>query len=68
MDAQIYQLDDMRSRHNTQQFMATFFQTPLALDGLALIVSATSFWVEYVGAMALFHHRLVSQPCLPDLK
>ena len=68
MDAQVYQLDDMRSRHSSATSTAASSLMPLASDGLALLVSATSFWVEYVAAMALFHHRLLSVDSLPCSK
>ena len=68
MDAQIYQLADMRSARNSRMFMDKFYPMPLISDGLALTLAAMSFWVEYAGAMALFHHRLVSTPSLPGSK
>jgi hypothetical protein len=68
MDAQIYRLDDMRSRLNGPESMEQFSPQHMASAGLALTLAAMSFWVEYAGAMALFHHRLVSQPSLPSSK
>jgi len=59
MDAQVYRLDTSKSARSSRTRTETYFQVPLALDGLALLLSATSFWVEYVAAMALFHHRLL---------
>ena len=63
MDAQIYQLAAMRSLRNGQESMELFSPQQMASDGLALTLAAMSFWVEYAGAMALFHHRLVSPHC-----
>ena len=59
MDAQIYQLDDMRSLHSSAMSTVGSFPTQSASDGLALVLSATSFWVEYAVAMVSFHHRLL---------
>lgn len=68
MDARIYQLDDMRSQHNSRMLMEKFFQMPMTSDGLALLVSATSFWVEYGARMASFHHKILSAGFSPYLK
>ena len=66
MDAQVYRLDTSKSARSSLTPTETYFQAPLASDGLALLLSATSFWAEYAAAMALFHHRLLladSSPC-----
>ncbi len=68
MDAQIYSLDDMRSSRNTPLTTERYFPTQWVSDGLALSLSATSFWVEYAVAMASFHHLLAQAPCLPVSK
>lgn len=68
MDATIYQLDAMRSQRNTRQFMEKCFQMPLASDGLALLTSATAFWVQYGAALASCHHKVLSAAFSPCLK
>lgn len=67
MDATIYQMDDLRLQHNSRMFMEKFSVMPMTSDGLALIVAATSFWVEYGAALASCHHKILSaafSPCL----
>ena len=59
MDAQIYRMDDMRSRRSSATFTGEYFPMQSASDGLALLLSVTSFWVEYGAAMVSFHHRLL---------
>lgn len=68
MDAQIYQLDDMRSQRNTRMFMAKCFPMPLDSGGLALITSVTAFWVAYWAAQASYHHKVLSAAFSPCLK
>lgn len=68
MDAQIYQLDDMRSQRSIRMFMEKFSPMPMTSDGLALLLSATSFWVEYGARMASFHHQILSAGFSPYLK
>ena len=68
MSAQFYRLDDTRLQRNSPMPTESCSPTQLALDGSALLLAATSFWVTYGEALALFHHRLLSQPCLPDWK
>jgi len=63
MDAQIYRMDDMRSRRSSAMSTGESSPTQSASDGLALLLSATSFWVEYGVAMASFHHRLLLSGC-----
>ena len=60
MEAEIYQLESMRSRRNSRMLMARIFPTQLALDTWALTINATLFSVEYWRAMASFHARLLS--------
>ena len=68
MSAQFYQLDDMRLRRNSRTPTESYSPMQLASDGSALLVAATSFWVTYAEAMALFHARLLLSLCSPDLK
>ena len=68
MDAQIYQLDAMRSQRNTRQFMEKCFPMPLDSGGLALVTSVTAFWVAYSAAMVSFHHKVLSAAFSPCLK
>lgn len=68
MDARIYQLDTIRSARNTRMFMERLFPMPLDSDGLALIVAAMSFWVEYGAAAVRFHHQVLSAGFSPCLK
>ncbi len=66
MDAMVFDLDAMRLRRSSPTNTAESFRLPLVSDGLALLVSATSFWAEYAIAMASFHHLLIvtgSSPC-----
>ncbi len=68
MDAQIYQLDTIRSQRNTRMSMGELLPMQLALDGSALLLSAMSFWVEYAVALASFHHSLLLRASLPCSK
>lgn len=68
MDAQIYQLDDMRSQRNTRMFTERCFQTQLVSAGLGLLTSAMSFWVRYGAATVSFHHKVLSAAFSPCLK
>ena len=71
MDATIYQMDDLRQQHSSRMFMEKFSVMPMTSDGLALIVAATSFWVEYGAALASCHHKILSaafSPCLKSQK
>lgn len=68
MDAQIYRMDDMRSRRSSATFTGEYFPMQSASDGLALIQAAMSFWVEYAVAMALFHQQAALAGCLPCSK
>ncbi len=68
MDAQIYQLDTIQSARDTRTFTAKLWPMPLDSAGLALVVSATSFWVAYGAAVARFHHQLLSAACSPFSK
>lgn len=68
MDATIYQLDSLRSARNSRMLMERYFQMPLTADGLALLTSATAFWVQYVANMASYHHKVLSAAFLPCLK
>lgn len=68
MDAQIYQLADMRSRRNTRLFTERCFQTQLVSAGLGLLTNATAFWVAYSAAMVSCHHKVLSSAFSPCLK
>ena len=68
MNAQFYRLDDMRLRRSSRTPTESYSPTQLASDGSALFIAATSFWVTYAEAMALFHARLLLSPCSPDWK
>jgi len=68
MDARIYNLATIRSARNTPTSMARRWPMPLDSDGLALLVSATSFWVAYGAAVARFHHQLLSAAFSPFSK
>lgn len=68
MDAQIYQLESMRSLSSSRMSTEPYCPMQLTSDGLALMLAAMSFWVEYVAAMALFHHQAVLGGCLPFSK
>ena len=68
MDAQIYQLENMRSQRNTRLFTERCFQTQLVSAGLGLLTSATAFWVAYSAATVSFHHKVLSAAFSPCLK
>ena len=66
-------LADIRSQRNSATPMARIFPTQSDLAGLAqqsavMLTSVTSFWVEYVVAMASCHVRVMSAASLPYLK
>lgn len=70
MDATIYQLDNIRSQRAIRTHIDRIFPAPSIWAGsappaTAMLLSATSFWVEYWGAMASFHVRLMSDACSP---
>ena len=60
MEAAIYNLERMRSQRNTRTIIERIYPAQLALDGSALMMNATLFWVEYAKAMVSFHARLLS--------
>ena len=68
MDATIYNLESLRSARNSRMLMERFFPTHLTSDGLALLTSATAFWVQYVANMASYHHRVLSAGFSPFLR
>lgn len=68
MDAKIYSLDDMRSSRNTPLTTERYFPTQLVSDGLALSLSAMSFWVECAVALASFHHSTLLACFSPNSK
>ncbi len=59
MDAQIYQLDTIRSQRNTRMSMGELLPMQLALDGSALLMAATSFWVESSVALVSFQAAIL---------
>lgn len=63
MAAQIYPLDAIRSARNTPMCMDGLSPMQLALDGSALLISATSFWVEGLVALVSFHHSILLLGC-----
>lgn len=66
MDARIYPLDDTRLQHSIRTRTERPSPTPLVSDGLALILAATSFWVEYAVALASSHHQLLLLASSPE--
>ena len=68
MDAQLYQLDTLRSQRNTRLFTERCFQTQLVSAGLELLTNATAFWVAYSAAMVSCHHKVLSAAFSPCLK
>ena len=68
MSAQFYRLDDMRLQRSSRTPTESCSPTQLVLDGSALLLAATSFWVTYAEALALFHAKLLLPHCSPDWK
>lgn len=60
MDAQVFQLDAIRSQHSLATSMEKIFRTQTVLAGLALQQSATLFWGAYVRAMLSCHVQVMS--------
>ena len=67
MEAAIYNLADMRSRHRSAMPTAATLCLRTMVDGLALMLSAQSFFVQYVAAMGRFHVSLLNACSLPAL-
>lgn len=68
MDAQIYPLDAIRSARNTPMFTDALSPMQLALDGSALLLSATSFWVECAVALESFRLSMLLAGFSPSSK
>ena len=59
MAAQIYPLDAIRPARNTPMSMDGLSSMQLASDGLGLLLSATSFWVECSVVAASFQAAIL---------
>ena len=68
MIASVYDLEAIRSQRNSATDTATYYQTRMVPDGLALILAATSFWVEFAVATAWSQVGLMSLLSSPDSK
>ena len=68
MDAQLFNLDDMRSKQRIRTLTERISYVQMAWDGLALHRSAMSFWGEYATAMMSFHASLLSVVFSPSSK
>ena len=66
MNAQLYQLDAMRLQPSSRMLTESYSPMQLGLAGSELLLAATSFWVTYAEALALFHAKLLLPPCSPD--
>ncbi len=58
MDAQVFQIDEQRSKRSAQ--LPAF---PIPLDLVAATRSATEFFVWYAGAMLTIHVAIVCSAC-----
>ena len=58
MDAQVFQIDEQRSKRSAQ--LPAF---PIPLDLVAAMRSATEFFVWYAGAMLTIHVAIVRSAC-----
>jgi hypothetical protein len=52
MIASVYDLGTIRSQRSSATYTETCCRTQMVQDGLALVVAATSFWVECAVAVA----------------
>ena len=60
MDAAIYQLADIKSKRDGAITTAKFYPTLRVADGLALLLTAQSFWARYALAVASFQMAILS--------
>lgn len=68
MDATVFNLDAIRARQRIRTRTERILSASIALDGLELALSATSFWVECAVALASFQTRLLSPHCSSNSK
>lgn len=68
MDAQLYSLDDMRSKQRIRTIIEKISYVQTASAGSALMRGAMSFWAEYVTAMMSFHASLLKAAFSPSSK
>ena len=66
MSASVYDLGSIRSQRSLATDTETYCQTQMVRDGLALVVAATSFWVECVVAVASSQANLLSSLFSPE--
>jgi hypothetical protein len=60
MDAAIYQLADIKSKRDIRTRTAAFYPTLRVADGLALLLTAQSFWARYALAVASLQTAILS--------
>ena len=68
MEAQLFNLDAMRSKQRIRTLTEKISYLQMASAGSALMRSAMSFWAEYVAAMASFHASLLNAAFSPSSK
>ena len=68
MEAAIYSLDDMRSRQRTPTNTAATSFLLLMGDGLAAVLTAQSFFIQYVVALHRFHASVLNAGYSPSLR
>lgn len=68
MDAMLYSLENIRSQRRIATSLDKIYQTHLALGGLALAKSATSFFAEYVAALSRFQATVILSAFSPYSK
>ena len=66
MSASVYDLDSIRSQRSSATDTETYCQMQMVQDGLALVVAATSFWVECAVAVASSQANLLSSLSSPE--
>ena len=66
MTASVYDLGAIRSQRSSATDTETYCRMQMVQDGLALVVAATSFWVECAVAVASSQANLLSSLSSPE--
>ena len=66
MIASVYDLETIRSQRSSATDTETYCRMQMVQDGLALIVAATSFWVECAVAVASSQASLLLSLSSPE--
>lgn len=68
MEATVFYLDRTNSPRSSATATGGYFPRQMAQDGSALMLAATSFWVECAVALASFQTRLLLTHCSSNSK